>query len=148
MKMSEQRVPAIFGSVTNSGDKAIDDIELAVTWYNGHGKDLKAVHREEHAVVITPLEFADFSRPVLPFVSGETRHFGFSLTAPAEIQQNASPYVTVSTIAFTPSSAPLPKPSTMDNGASASGPGPAPSAIAPATEPPGTLVTKPETAPK
>jgi hypothetical protein len=148
MKMSEQRVPAIFGAVTNSGDKAIDDIKLAVTWYEGRGKGLKAVHREEHAVVITPIEFTDFGRPVLPFVSGETRHFGFILSAPAEVQQNASPYVTIGTIAFSPPSAPLPRPSTTDNGASANVAATGPSTIAPATEPPGTAVTKPEAAPK
>ena len=108
MKMSEERVPAIFGTITNAGDKPLDEVALAVTWYEGRGKDLHAVHRETHPVVATPLQFTDFSRSVLPFISGETRNFGFILTAPAQIEQDASPYVTVSSIAFTQSSAPLP----------------------------------------
>ena len=108
MKMSEARVPAIFGTITNAGDQPLDEIALAVTWYEGRGKDLRAVHREIHPVVATPLQFTDFSRSVLPFIPGETRNFGFILTAPAQIEQEASPYVTVSSIAFTQSSAPLP----------------------------------------
>jgi len=108
MKMSEERVPAIFGTITNAGDQPLDEVAVAVTWYEGRGKDLHAVHREVHPVVATPLQFTDFSRSVLPFIPGETRNFGFVLTAPAQIEQDASPYVTVSSIAFTQSSAPLP----------------------------------------
>jgi tetratricopeptide (TPR) repeat protein len=109
MKMSERRVPGIFGAIANEGDRAVDDVRLAVTWYEGRGKDLKAVYREEHPVVLTPIEFTDFSERVIPFAPGETRRFGFILTAPAEIQQAASPYVTIASIAFTQIAAPLPK---------------------------------------
>lgn len=109
MKMAEERVPAIFGAITNSGGKGVDEVELAVTWYQGRGKDLKAVHREEHPVVVTPITFTDFARPVIPFLPHESRRFGFILTAPTQIQQAASPYVTIGSVAFSQSSAPLPK---------------------------------------
>ena len=66
MHMSEERVPAIFGSITNAGDRAVDSVQIAVTWYEGAGKNLKAAYTEKHPVVITPIEFTDFSLPVLP----------------------------------------------------------------------------------
>jgi len=107
MKMSDDRVPGIFGTITNAGNRALDQVALAVTWYEGRGKNLHQVFREQHAIVITPLQFTDFSRPVIPFLPGATRQFGFILTAPSEVQQNASPYLTVSAIAFTAATAPL-----------------------------------------
>ncbi|HXW82854.1 MAG TPA: hypothetical protein VEJ86_00475, partial [Candidatus Binataceae bacterium] len=85
MKMSASRVPGIFGKMTNSGDKAIDEVQFTVTYYEGKGKKKKEVFSEVHIPVATPLEFTDFSRPALPFVPGETRTFGFRLTAPADI---------------------------------------------------------------
>ncbi len=109
MKMSDERVPAIFGKVINAGDKPIDDIELAVTWYEGRGKDLKAAYTEKHPVFLTPLEFTDFTRSVLPLVPGQAQTFGFIVIAPVEVQQDGSPYVTVSSITFAQSKAPLPK---------------------------------------
>jgi hypothetical protein len=109
MRMAEERVPAIFGEVTNSGNRPIDELRLAVTWYEGRGKDLKVVDREEHQIVLTPVEFTDFSRDVIPFVSGETRSFGFILSASPDVQQNATPYVTVASLAFTQGPAPLPR---------------------------------------
>ena len=139
MRMSEERVPAIFGTITNAGDRALDGVQIAVTWYAGRGKDLKAAYTEKHPIVITPIEFTDFSLPVLPFIPGEKRPFGFILTAPVQVQQDAAPYVTISAIAFTHSVAPLPKL------ASAKAP---PAAAASATpsapsSPPGVAVTKP-----
>lgn len=109
MKMSEDRVPGIFGAITNAGERALDQVELAVTWYEGRGKGLRSVFSEKHEIVVTPLQFTDFSRPVMPFLPGASRQFGFILTAPAAVQQVASPYVTVSAIVFTGSPAPLPK---------------------------------------
>ena len=44
-----------------------------------------------HTPIATPLEFTNFGRPVQPFVPGETRNFGFRLTAAPEIQQKATP---------------------------------------------------------
>lgn len=143
MKMSEERVPAIFGTITNTGDKPLDEVALAVTWYEGRGKDLHAVHREIHPVVVTPLQFTDFSRSVLPFIPGETRNFGFVLTAPAQVEQDASPYVIVGSIAFTQSSAPLPiMRAAADAGPVASSPSPAASPTAAKSL--GTPVTRPE----
>jgi hypothetical protein len=113
MKMSEERMPAIFGTVQNTGDRPVDALALAVTWYSGRGQDLRVVSREEHPVVMTPIEFADFSRPVLPLAPGESRPFGFVLTAPTAVQQDASPYVTVGTIALAETPRPRPKPSTV-----------------------------------
>jgi hypothetical protein len=109
MRMAEERVPAIFGEITNAGDRAIDQLSLAVTWYQGRGRNLKAVQREEHSIVITPIEFTDFSRQAIPFLPGEKRQFGFILSAPPEVQQNAIPYVTVGSLAFTQIPAPLPR---------------------------------------
>jgi hypothetical protein len=100
MKMSEDRVPGIFGTIVNGGDRAIDQIALAVTWYQGRGPSLRQLFKEQHAIVITPLQFTDFSRQVFPFQPGATRQFGFILAAPAEVQQEAAPYVTIGAIAF------------------------------------------------
>lgn len=109
MKMSEDRVPAIFGAVVNGGNRAIDDLVLAVTWYTGRGKDLRAVQREEHVIVAMPLEFTEFAERLRPFMPGESRRFGFVLTAPAEIQGSALPYVTIAALALTDPSIPLPQ---------------------------------------
>jgi hypothetical protein len=109
MKMSASRVPAIFGKITNSGTKAIDDVVCTVTYSTGAGRRRKVLYSEEHTIIATPLEFINFSRPVLPFVPGETRTFGFRLNAPVEIQQSSTPVLKVTGIAFTQSTAPLPK---------------------------------------
>jgi len=110
MKMAASRVPGIFGKVSNTGDKAIDEVGMTVTYYEGKGKKKKVVYTEDHDAVVTPLEFTNFSRNVLPLVPGETRDFGFKLNAPPEVQQKANPDLTVTSIVFTQSSAPLPKP--------------------------------------
>jgi hypothetical protein len=109
MRMAEEHVPAIFGDIINAGNRPIDELRLAVTWYQGSGKSLKAVQREEHSIVVTPIEFTDFSRLVIPFLPGERRQFGFILSAPPEVQQTATPYVTVASLAFTQIRAPLPR---------------------------------------
>src|SRR5229473_3164235 len=110
MKMSASRVPGIFGKMTNSGDKALDEVQFTVTYYEGKGKNKKAVLTEIHTPVATALEFTNFARPVLPFAPGETRNFGFKLTAPTDVQMKSSPDLTVTSIVFTQSGAPLPKP--------------------------------------
>jgi hypothetical protein len=141
MRMSEERVPAIFGSITNTGARALDAVQIAVSWYEGRGKGLKVAYAEKHPIVITPIEFTDFSVPILPFVPGEKRPFGFILTAPVQVQQDAAPYVTISAITFTYLKAPLPKL------ASAKAPSaPAASATA-SSSPPGVAVTKPAAPP-
>ncbi|MBV8053728.1 MAG: hypothetical protein JOZ29_19725 [Deltaproteobacteria bacterium] len=109
MRMAGTRVPAIFGDITNTGDKPIDELSLAVTWYQGLAENFKVVQREEHSIVVTPIEFTDFSRQVIPFLPGERRQFGFILSAAPEVQQNATPYVTVAWLAFTQIPALLPK---------------------------------------
>lgn len=141
MSMSEERVPAIFGSVTNIGNRALDAVQIAVTWYEGRGKDLKIAYTEKHPIVITPIEFTDFSVPVLPFVAGEKRPFGFILTSPVRVQQDAAPYVTISAITFTYLKAPLPKLAIAKAA-------PAPATSAPAASvPPGIALTKPAAPP-
>jgi hypothetical protein len=109
MKMSASRVPGIFGKMTNTGDKAIDEVQFTVTYSEGKGKKKTEVFSEVHTPIATPLEFTNFGRPVLPFIPGETRNFGFRLTATPEIQQKATPDLNVTSIVFTQSSAPLPK---------------------------------------
>jgi len=108
MRMAQERVPAIFGEVTNGGDRPIDELRLAVSWYQGRGKNLKIVQREEHPIVVTPIEFTDFTREVIPFLPGQKRQFGFILNAPPEVQQDATPYVSIASLAFTEITAPLP----------------------------------------
>ena len=118
MKMAASRVPGIFGKMTNGGDKAIDEVQFTVTYSEGKGKRKKDVYSEVHVPIATPLEFTDFKRPVLPFVPGETRTFGFRLTAPADVQQNATPDLNITSIVFTQSAAPLPKPASPTPAAS------------------------------
>ncbi len=84
------------------------------------------------------LEFTNFGRPVLPFVPGETRNFGFKLTAPTDIQQKATPDLTVTSIVFTQSSAPLPKPA-----APSPSPGASPAAAASAASAPAAAAAAP-----
>jgi hypothetical protein len=141
MRMSEERVPAIFGSIANTGDRVLDAVQIAVTWYEGRGKNLKVAYLEKHPIVVTPIEFTDFSVPVRPFVRGEKRLFGSILTAPVQVQQDAAPYVTISAIAFTYLKAPLPKLASFTASS-------APAARAPdALSPPGVAVTKPPAPP-
>ena len=143
MKMSDERVPAIFGKVINAGDKPIDDIELAVTWYEGRGKDLKAAYTEKHPVFLTPIEFTDFTRSVLPLVPGQAQTFGFIVIAPVEVQQDGSPYVTVSSITFAQSKAPLPKSVAASADATKKSLRPAPASAQSPTGPQGVAVAKP-----
>jgi hypothetical protein len=109
VKISEARVPAIFGRIINAGDRGVDEVRLTVTYYAGRGAERKTLYQESHSVIVTPIEFTGFVRPVLPFVPGETRDFGFELTAPAQIQQRSEPSLTVDSLVFTQSRAPLPK---------------------------------------
>lgn len=109
MKMAASGVPAIFGTVTNGGDKAVDEVVCTVSYYEGKGKRRKMVYSEDHTIIATPLEFIDFNRPVLPFIPGETRKFGFKLNAPVQIQQKSTPDLEVTGVVFTQSRAPLPK---------------------------------------
>ena len=125
MKMAASRVPGIFGKITNSGDRAIDEVICTVTYNEGKGKKKKAVYSEEHSIIVTPIEFINFSRQVLPFVPGETRSFGFKLSAPPDIQQKATPDLEITGIVFTQSKAPLPKPQPLGSAspAAAASPG-------------------------
>lgn len=125
MKMGASRTPGIFGKMTNAGDKAIDEVQFTVTYYEGKGKKKKEVFSEVHTPVATPLEFTNFNRPVLPFVPGETRSFGFRLTAPPDIQQKATPDLNVTSIVFTQSKAPLPKPAPLPGASPSAGASPA-----------------------
>jgi hypothetical protein len=109
VKMSKARVPAIFGRIINAGNRGVDEVRLTVTYYAGRGAERKTLYQESHSVIVTPIEFVGFVRPVLPFVPGETRDFGFELTAPAQIQQQSEPSLTVDSLVFTQSRAPLPK---------------------------------------
>jgi hypothetical protein len=144
--MSEARVPAIFGRITNAGDRGVDEVRLTVTYYAGRGAQSKLLYEESHSVIMTPIEFTGFVRPVLPFVPGETREFGFELNAPAQIQQQSEPSLTVGSMVFTQSKAPLPSlaienppsPAPQPSGSPSSGPlssSPSPSAAPPSPRP-------------
>jgi hypothetical protein len=134
VKMSEARVPAIFGRINNAGARAIDEIRLTVTYYGGRGTQQKLLYQESHSVIVTPIEFTGFIRPVLPFVPGETRDFGFELEAPAQIQQQAEPSLTVASIVFTQSKAPTPT-LAIENLAPPSQPSATPSSALPRSSP-------------
>jgi len=126
--MSANRTPAMFGRIINAGDRAIDDLQLTVTYY----KKRRALDAENHTVVVTPLSFTSFDRLVRPFIPGETRSFAFELTAPSQIQQEASPNLTVGLISFTQSHAPWPQVTTADAPAQSSTPAsPVPTPFAP-----------------
>jgi hypothetical protein len=144
VKMSEARVPAIFGRITNAGDRGVDEVRLTVSYYAGRGAQQRLIYQESHSVVVTPIEFVGFVRPVLPLVPGETRDIGFELSAPAQIQQQAEPTLAVGSIAFTQSKAPLPTlaienltPAPQPSGAPSSAPSPAPGRPAAAASSPG-----------
>jgi hypothetical protein len=130
VKMSEARVPAIFGRITNAGDRGVDEVRLTVSYYTGRGAQQKLLYQESHSVIVTPIEFTGFVRPVLPFVPGETRDFGFELSAPVQIQQQAEPTLAVGSMVFTQSKAPLPS-LAIENLT----PGPQPSGAAPSSAP-------------
>ena len=134
VKMSENRLPAIFGRVNNAGDRGLDEVRLTVTYYEGRGAERKALYQESHSVVVTPIDFSGFVRPVLPFVPGETRDFGFELNAPAHVQQQSEPSLTVGSIVFTQSTAPLPALALEDLTPGAK-PSSAPSQAAPSSTP-------------
>jgi len=147
VKMSEARVPALFGRITNAGDRGVDEVRLTVTFYAGRGAQQKLLYQESHSVVVTPIEFTGFIRPVLPFVPGETRDFGFELAAPPQIQQQSEPSLTVGSMVFTQSKAPLPTlaienltPAPQPSGAASPSPTPAapstPTASSRASSPP------------
>jgi hypothetical protein len=110
VKMSEDRVPAMFGRIINAGDRSVDDVRLTVIYYSGRGAKRSAIYSESHSIIVTPIEFTGFTRQVLPFVPGETRDFGFELVASPQVQQTAEPSLTVGALVFTQSKAPLPKP--------------------------------------
>jgi hypothetical protein len=142
MKMAASRVPGIFGKLTNNGDKAIDEVQFTVTYYEGKGAKKKQVYTETHTPVSTPFEFTDFLKPVAPFIPGESRQFGFRLTAPADVQQKATPDLNVTQIVFTQSTAPLPKlpsptPVASPQASAAASGAASPAAAAPAAPPAG-----------
>lgn len=120
LKMSASRVPGIFGKITNSGDKGLDEVQMTVNYYEGKGKKKKQIATEDHAAIATPFTFTNFARPVLPLAPGETRDFGFKLTAPIDVQQRATPDLVVTGVVFTQSEAPLPKPAAPAASAAAS----------------------------
>ncbi len=107
--MAASQVPGMFGKVSNTGDRAIDEVDCTVTFYKGKGRHRRVVYTEKHTIIANPIEFIDFARPVLPLVPGETRQFGFTLDAPIKIQRESSPVVKVTNLVFTQSKAPLPK---------------------------------------
>lgn len=109
VKESEARVPAIFGRITNAGDRGVDDVRMTVTWYAGRDSQRKVLYTEDHNIIVTPIEFTSFSTLVQPFAPGETRDFGFNLAAPPAIQQESEPHLAVGSIILTQSGAPLPK---------------------------------------
>jgi hypothetical protein len=142
VKMSEARVPAIFGRINNAGDRGVDEVRLTVSYYTGRAGQQKLLYQESHSVIVTSIEFTGFIRPVLPFVPGETRDFGFELAAPAQVQQQSEPSLTVGSIVLTQSKAPLPSlaienpvPAQQPGGSPSSSPSPGPKPSTPSPTP-------------
>jgi hypothetical protein len=87
----------MFGQITNSGERALDQVELTISYYTNDGKP---IYDERHTPIATPLEFTDFNLPIVPFGPGQTRDFGVTLKAPQEIQQEGQPRAAVSGVIF------------------------------------------------
>jgi tetratricopeptide (TPR) repeat protein len=100
MKITAAGVPGVFGQITNRGDKPLDEVRLAVTYYTGKGSKRRAIFTEEHTPIDTPIEFSNFNRDVVPLAPNQSRDFGFRLTAPADVQRAAKPEATVSMVVF------------------------------------------------
>ncbi len=98
--------PGMFGRIVNSGDRALDQVELTVSYYSDAGK---LVYAERHTPIALPLQFTDFDLPIVPLRPGETRDIGITLTAPLEIQQQNKPQMTVSGVIFSDPLAAPPK---------------------------------------
>jgi hypothetical protein len=96
-KPATSGAPGLFGQITNSGDRALDQVELTVSYGAEPGKP---VYAEKHQPIATPLEFTDFNLPIVPFSPGETRGFGIALKAPMQIQEQNKPTVMVTGIIF------------------------------------------------
>jgi hypothetical protein len=94
----------MFGQIVNSGERALDQVELTVSYYDQNGK---FVASEKHTPIAIPLEFTDFDLPIVPFSPGEARDFGITLRTPGAVGQQNQPRVTVTGVIF---SAPLASP--------------------------------------
>jgi hypothetical protein len=101
MRMSAAQHPAVFGKITNQGNRVIDELRMKVTFFTGRRASRRALFIEQHIPIATPLQFTNFTIKALPLMPGETREFGFELKAPIDTQQVADPYVVVSDIVFT-----------------------------------------------
>jgi len=104
----------MFGQITNSGARALDQVELTVSYYGNNGKP---THDERHTPIATPLQFTDFNLPIVPFGPGETRDFGVTLKAPPEIQQDGQPRAAVTGIIFSEFDQPLAAPPKLSGAA-------------------------------
>ena len=122
-KLTAAHQPGMFGQISNAGERSLDQVELTVSYYAGAGNQEKAVYSESHTPIATPLRFTDFDRPILPFLSGETRQFGFTLNAPANIQQQSRSEVRVSNIIFSPPDDPEPSRADIPSAGSGQAPG-------------------------
>ncbi|HZY59626.1 MAG TPA: hypothetical protein VFE56_07685 [Candidatus Binataceae bacterium] len=96
-KPAQSGASGLFGKVTNAGERAVDQVELTVTYYADNGKP---IYSERHTPIALPLEFTDFDLPMVPLRPGETRDFGFALKASPQIQQQGKPRAAVSGVIF------------------------------------------------
>jgi hypothetical protein len=101
MRMSAGGRPAVFGRITNGGNRAVDSVRLKVTFFERTGTVRRSIFVEQHVPIATPLQFSDFATKAIPLMPGETRDFGFELKAPIATQQAADPYVTVGDVILT-----------------------------------------------
>jgi hypothetical protein len=83
----------MFGEVVNSGNRALDQVNLKVSYYAPNGK---LAYTETHTPFALPLRFADFDLPLVPLAPGAARKFGIRLTAPTDVQQDDRAQLTVS----------------------------------------------------
>jgi hypothetical protein len=85
--------PGMFGEIVNSGPRALDQINLKVSYYAPNGT---LVYQETHTPFALPLRFTDFDLPLVAFPPGATRKFGIRLIAPIDVQQDNKAQLTVS----------------------------------------------------
>jgi len=105
-KPAQSGASGIFGQITNSGQRALDQVELTVSYGPEPGKP---VYSEKHLPISTPLEFTDFDMPIVAFGPGQTRDFGILLKAPPPVQEHDKPSVTVTGLIFSAAPALPPK---------------------------------------
>jgi hypothetical protein len=104
-QMTASGEPGMFGLITNTGDRPVDEVRVTVSYYFGEGTRRSLVFAANHVAIANPLEFTGFQAPPAPLMPGETRSFGLRLNAPTLIEEDATPELRIASLIFSPWSA-------------------------------------------